>query len=963
LEPDRWRRIDELYHAALERQPNERDGFLAGACQGDADLRREIESLLAQQSGSLLDGQAWEQAPNLFDHQALTPGSQLGPYRVIGPIGSGGMGEVYRASDSRLRREVAIKVLPEHLAKDSQARARLEREARAVSSLNHPHICALYDVGRQDGIDYLVMEYIEGETLAERLLKGPLSMEQALRYAIEIAGALDHAHRQGVTHRDLKPGNIMLTKLGAKVLDFGLAKQSRNREGAAVVTQPTNTLTEEGAVLGTLQYMAPEQLEGKTAGARTDIFAFGVILYEMLTGRKAFEGTSRASIISAIISSNPPPISALQPVSSPLLDPALKRCLAKDPGDRWQSMADLREALQWIASAPTSAKVESPRHPLLLWSAVLVAVLAVSCVTLSVLLWRTTRPVSHSLIRLSVNPAPDAGLVTHEDTILSSDGTRILFIATARDGNSRMYTRSLDSDQSTPVAGTEGAEHPFFSPDSQSVGFFANGALKKVSLLGRASMVLCDARVGRGGSWGADGNLIAGLDGVGPLFRVPSVGGVPEPVTQLNRETKELTHRWPQVLPGARALLFTSNTAPADFDEASIEVKRIGNGPTKTLVHGGYYGRYVPSGHLLYMRAGVMFAAPMDIDRLALTGPSVPMVEGIATDPLSGFAQIDFSQNGTLVYAERHNISLSLAWLDKAGQIQLVRADVGARAVNGLSFSPNGKRVVLSLTVGGLRNLWTYDFDRDTLTRLTFNRAWDNEPVWSPDGKHIAFASTRHGGRLNIYWMSVDGSDTAVRLTESDHLQQPFSFSPDGKRLVFSEFSPRPNAVTHFRLWTLPLKEPERDDPKAGRPEPFLEMPFNEMEPRISPDGRWLAYTSDESGTNEVYVRRFPGPGGKLRISSGGGNNAVWSGNSPNLFYKSAKGIMVVPYQPHSNFLAAGRASLWAERKDLGEFNVAPDGKRFLIVQPNESEQKRPEQLIFILNFFDELRRRVPAGR
>ncbi|MGA7791753.1 MAG: protein kinase [Candidatus Acidiferrales bacterium] len=564
----------------------------------------------------------------------LPAGTKLGPHEILAAIGSGGMGEVYKARDTRLDRIVAIKVLPAHLADRSDLSERFEREAKTIASLNHPHICTLYDTGHQDEIDFLVMEYLEGETLAQRLQKGPLPIQQVLQYATEIADALDKAHRKGITHRDLKPGNIMLTKSGTKLLDFGLAKLKQEVAPAIPDSQlPTlkSAVTAEGTILGTLQYMAPEQVEGKQneIDARTDIFAFGAVVYEMATGRKAFEGKSSASVMAAIMISNPPPMSSLQPVTPLALDRIVKKCLAKDPEERWQSARDVTDELKWIAEGGSQAslltaapKDSGATQGAPAWTSKLSWAMAAGLALLLVVtvgaLWRATRPVERALVRLDVDLGPEVSLDSPRgtDAILSPDGTRIVYVS-----QNRLFTRRLDQPNATELAGTQGVNAPFFSPDGQWVGFFSQGRLQKISVEGGSAITLCDASTGYGGSWGEDDNIIAALNTGGGLSRIPSAGGPPTPVTDL--QNGEVTHRWPQILQGGKAVLFTASASPA-FDGANIEVMSLTDHSTKTFVRGGTFGRYLPSGHLVYINRGTLFVVPFDVNRLEVHGTPAP---------------------------------------------------------------------------------------------------------------------------------------------------------------------------------------------------------------------------------------------------------------------------------------------------------------------------------------------------
>ena len=863
-------------------------------------MRREVEALLAQGDAG---GDSTATMPG--------PGAQLGPYQIEAPIGAGGMGSVYRAVDTRLGRKVAIKICAQQFS------GRFEREARAISSLNHPHICTLYDVGP----NYLVMELVEGETLAARLKKGRLPMAAVLRYAAEIADALAAAHALGIIHRDLKPQNIMITKSGVKVLDFGLAKS------------PTDaTLTATRVVMGTPAYMAPEQLEGKECDARSDIYALGLVLYEMAAGKRAAQ--ERA------------------PIEPAALESIVSTCLEKEPDDRWQSARDIKRAL-----ALPSAPAQGVALPHKAW----IAVAGVLALALAVALWapwRSTRPAEQPLVRLEVDLGPGVSLGNQigASVILSPDGSRLVYVS-----QDRLFIRRLDQAKSVELAGTEGAFAPFFSQDGQWVGFFAQGKLKKVSVEGGAAITLCDASSGRGGSWGEDGNIIAALQGFSALSRIPSSGGAPTPVTELAQG--EVTHRWPQILPGGKAVLFTVSTALGGLDGANIEVMSFKDHRRKTLRRGGAFGRYLPSGHLAYVNRGTLFAVPFDLERLEVRGTPAPLLEEVAYSLVTGSAQFDFSGAasgpGTLVYRSGREASglLTVQWLDGAGKTQPLLAKTSFYGRPRLS--PDGQRLALTVTEG-LRDIWIYELKRDTMTRLTSGGSGDY-PIWSPDGRYIAFQTS--GG---MSWTRADGAGKSQSMTQSKNRQFPWSFTPDGKRLAFWEVNPG----TANALWTVPLDK-DGTGLRAGKPEVFTKT--LSADPSFSPDGRWLSYMSNESGASQVYVRAFPGapsgPGGKWQISNSGGLFPVFSRDGRELFFRTEDNrIMVADYTVKGDSFAAGKPRLWSEKQlaNVGlnpNYDVAPDGKRIAALMPVDApEQKAQNHVIFLQNFFDEVRRRTAAG-
>ncbi len=777
------------------------------------------------------------------------------------------MGEVYKAKDTRLDRTVAIKVLPSHLAESPERRERFEREARAVSSLNHPNICTLHDIGEQDGTHYLVMEYIEGETLADRLTKGPLPLDQALRYGIQIADALDKAHRQGVVHRDLKPGNVMITKPGAKLLDFGLAKlkaTGSSDEAADLSALPTEQkpLTKEGSILGTFQYMAPEQLEGKEADARTDIFAFGSVLYEMVTGKRAFEGKSQASLIGAILKDDPKPLSEIQSMSPPTLDHVVKKCLAKDPENRWQTARDLHGELKWVAESGLEAGVSGlaaarpRRRERLAWGlSILVAVLVTG-----ITFWSVMRPgprPPRPMTRFSVTlPASDQPHLSGDSGIaLSADGRDLLYSAN-RDGVTQLYRRSMDQLDASPIRGTEGAEFPFFSPDGQWVGFFADGKLKKVSLAGGSPVTLCDVGTFVSASWGLDDVITFSFWGAPGLMHVPASGGVREPITTL--EGEEIWYGWPDILPGGKAVLFGVESESL-YNIYSIAVQSLETGELRNLLDGAG-PRYTPTGHIVFWRESSLWAVPFDADRLEVTGSPTPVLEGIQVYR-SGWAPFAVAGDGTLVYMTGGSQTEGLvpAWVDRQGNVSPLPIPVTNYWKPALS--PDGGRLAMDRIDEDARDIWVYDLARGSFSRLTFWKGSDWWPIWSPDGLYITFGSQR-SGKPQLYRKRADGSGDAEEITkEIVQSGWPGAWSPDGKTLVFTV-----STVSNVQgdLWTLSLDENDKPD----LPTTFLETPFTERDATFSPDGRWLAYMSDESERWEVYVRPFPKGEGKWHVST-----------------------------------------------------------------------------------------------
>jgi Tol biopolymer transport system component len=890
------------------------------------------------------------------EEMMLVAGGKLGPYEIIGAIGAGGMGEVYRARDTRLERIVAVKILPDHLSDRAELRERFEREARTVASLNHPHICTLHDIGHQDGTDYLVMEYLEGETLADRLKKGPLPLDQVLRYAIEIFDALDKAHRKGITHRDLKPGNIMLTKSGTKLLDFGLAKlrgpQAAVANLSALPTEGSN-LTAQGTILGTLQYMAPEQLEGKEVDARTDIFAFGVVVYEMATGKKAFEGKSQASLIAKILETDPPPISSLQPMTPPALDRVVKKCLAKEPEKRWQAASDVCDELKWIAEGGTltsTAAVAAPVGKNWLRTTLWAGVAAVACVGVGVAVW-FLKPAAPKVVTRFVMSLPEGQRLQDNFSALaiSPDGTRLVYSAGPGNLTSRLYVRAMDGLEAQPIPGTDGGQNPFFSPDGQRIGFITNaGKLATVPLSGGAPVNLAEVRFPGfyGASWGSQGMIAFVPQGAGPVLQISDTGGEPKPLTRL--EKRESAHGYPELLAGGEGVLFTALLSGA---ATNIVAQSLTTAEHHVLTQTGEQPRYAPSGHLLYVQGGTLMAARFDPQRLAITGAAVPVVQGILST--GGVAEYSFSSTGTLVYVPGsfQGAQSRLVWVDRKGAEQPVAAPAHNYVLP--RVSPDGKRVAVNIEEADSQ-IWLYDLDRETLTRLTFEGSTNIDPVWTPDGKRIALK----GSDNRLFWQPADGSTGAEALTKSELAGNnvPGSWSPDGQVLSFMEVNPE----TGYDIYILPLKD--------GKPRPFLRTPSLETAPRFSPDGHFIAYASDESGRLEIYVRPYPGPGGKWQISTQGGGEPVWNPKGSELFYRSGNKMMAVDFTTRPTF-SAGKPKVLFEGsyvptpRSFPDYDVSPDGQRFLMLKAGGSEDTRSTQINVVLNWFEELKQKVPTGK
>ena len=876
----------------------------------------------------------------------LSAGSRLGPYEILSPLGAGGMGEVYKARDTRLERTVAVKVLPSHMSASPEVRQRFEREAKMISQLSHPHICALYDVGREGETEYLVMEYLEGETLSDRLLKGPMSLEQTLKHGIEIADALDKAHRQGIVHRDLKPGNVMLTKAGVKLLDFGLAKaMAPPQQQSGMTSLPTlmgtgQNLTEAGTILGTFQYMAPEQLEGKEADARTDIFAFGCVLYEMATGKKAFAGASQASLIAAILEREPPPMSSLQPTTPQALDRVVKTCLAKDPDERMQSAHDLAAELRWIGegsaagvASPVAVTTRRSRRGGLGW---IVAALTVLAAGVSIL---SSRGGSVPTETLRVSLLPPVGTISSGPLALSADGRQVAFV-TLKEGQRVLCVRSLGALDAKILPGTENAQHPFWSPDGLSVGFFTHTKMKRIELAGGPPRDLADVSDPRGGTWSPAGVIVFGPDAGSGLYQVSATGGSVTPVTHLDSKRQETSHRWPAFLPDGQHFIYLDR-APSPPERLRIEIGSL-DGKTKAHVLEAESSGVFSRGRLYFVRQTTLMSQPFDPVLLRLSGEPSAVLEGVWRDlQTDGLVSFSVASNGTIAYRAGGFVTNQLSWFDREGRLLRSIGPKGSYASP--AVSPDGRRIVVDITENGSSTgaLELIEESSGSVSRFTFGNVNTTSGVWSPDGSRIAYGSDQKGP-FDIYVKSTSGAAEAAPLVESPFWKYPESWSADGRLLEYRQVDPQ----TRSDIWILPL------DGKS-KPFVFLKTPAEESHASFSPDGRFIAYGSDESGRSEVYVQTFPATGAKWQLSSDGGMSPMWRRDGKELYFATPDGhVMAVPVALRGVSLEAGAPqALFASPAPSmttwgSNLVVSADGQRFLIVTSPIQEVASPITLV-----------------
>jgi len=888
----------------------------------------------------------------------LENGSRLGHFEIVEPLGAGGMGEVYRAQDTRLDRTVAIKVLPQHLSESPELKQRLEREAKAISSLQHPNICTLHDIGSEEGLDFLVMEHLEGETLAVRLERGPLGMDELLTVGTAMADALDKAHRQGLVHRDLKPGNIMLTKAGAKLLDFGLAKGTALASDPAALTQsPTmSPLTEAGMLVGTFQYMAPEQMEGEEADARSDLFAFGAVLYEMATGKRAFEGKTQASLIAAVLDREPVPLGQVQPMAPPALDRVIRTCLAKDPDERFQNAHDVKLQLEWIRDAGSQAGVPVPvatrrkSREKLAWG--VAAISTAAALIAGAMLLRDTTP-EPQVLRAEIAAAADTVFSLSPSApgsvVVSPDGGSLAWAAVGIDGNTTLWVRDLAGTQSREIEGSRDVAYPFWSPDSRSIGYFAEGKIKKVLASGGPSITIGEASNPKGGTWSRDGSILFAPAHNSPIVTMSDEGGEPTPITELNESLEENSHRHPRFLPDGRHFMYFARVGAMGtaVEGSGIWIGSLDGGEPRRLTHTSSQAEFA-SGHLLFARGDALLAQPFDPDRLEFTGDPQTLVEGIVAMSGAAMAAFSLSQQGLLAYQlGGGDLMTELAWFNREGARLKTLGDPGFH--NGPEISPDQSRAVVTIADSqtGAGDIWIYDLDRGIRSRFTFDPSEDGAAIWTPDGKQIYWSSTRVAA-YDIYVKDVDGADQDQELLASDDVKFPSSISPDGRYVAFAKGVG--GGTSNSDLFALEL---------AGDGE-WMELAtseFNEWMPQISPDGRWFAYESNESGRNEIYVSSFPHPGRKWQVSAEGGSQPRWRSDGREMYFltPTAK-IMVAEIDTSGSGVVVGEVSELFDAPRMPttgtDYDVTADGQRFLMNTVGDSAF---EPITLVVNWTAEL--------
>jgi len=896
-------------------------------------------------------------------------GETLAHFRITEKLGEGGMGEVYRAEDSKLGREVALKVLPAVFAEDTDRMGRFSREAQVLASLNHPNIAGIHQLERDDKIQFLVMELVEGETLAERLERGQVPLDEALQITLQVIAGVEEAHDQGIVHRDLKPANIKITPKGqVKVLDFGLAKALQGDPSAtgsspSLAHSPTMTaqMTGVGVLLGTAAYMSPEQARGEIADRRADIWALGIVLMEMLNGKTVYGANTMSDTLAGVLARDPKweELPADTPVAIRRL---LERCLEKDSRKRLQAIGEARLAIERYIEDPAASEAEAlpagdvAAMPWMRIAPWLIAAALVGALAVAPVIWLSRPGISEAPPVRSSLVLPEARALHRgygSPVAISPDGERVVQAFSAGT-NHELYIRGLDQwAGSVLVAGAaQGRPYqPFFSPDGEWLGFVTPDTLNKVPVSGGTPIKLCDVNLSRGASWGPDGTIVFAPNPAGGLSRVAAAGGEPEPLTELDPEKKEITHRWPQVLPGGGAVLFTAHSSDSNFDQAWIEVLDLASGQRRVVHQGGTYGRYVESGHLVYMNQGTLFALPFDLDSLEPTGSAAPVVQGVGSSGQGG-AYFEVSSTGVLAFVPGHEgggAQLEAVLVDREGKAEALTDE--KRDYAHPSFSPDGRRLAFEIATDENTDVWVYDVERDVSTRLTFDDGFDGVPVWSPDGESIAFSSGREEGTPGIFRKAADGSGEVERIAGIERPMVPWSWSPDGSRIAVMVQNPD----TNFDLALVSVE--------TGEVEPFLTTQYVEYGPTFSPDGKWLAYGNNESGDWEVYVRPIDGGKGKWQISSGGGTYPRWSRDGKEIFMGWQNGtIRAVSVETGEGQLRASRprelfSGSYADlTSDNLMYEVTPDGRRFLLFRGQAAgSSSGHEHVSLVSDWFSEL--------
>jgi eukaryotic-like serine/threonine-protein kinase len=951
MKPERWKQIDQLFDLALQREASQRTAFLKKACAGDEELRREVESLLAHREGAecFIEVPALEDVAGELAESQPPPlvGQQIDAYKICSLLGVGGMGEVYRAKDTRLGREVAVKVLPSSFSADGGRLRRFEREARAAGRLNHPNVLAIYDVGTCDGSPYIVSELLEGATLRDQMGGNALTQRKSIDYALQIARGLAAAHEKGIIHRDLKPENVFITKDGrVKILDFGLAKLTHPAmDSGDLMETSTATGTAPGVLMGTAGYMSPEQVRAQVVDHRSDIFSLGAVLYEMVSGQRAFQGKSVVEMMNAILKEEPPELPPNRRLA-PALERIVRHCLEKSPEQRFQSASDIAFNLEALSdSTPSTFPVllRRSKRERLAW--VVAAVATLTALVLAIAYFRRA-PIGAPVLKLSVLPPENATFGSA--SAISPDGRHLAFVATAN-GKTLLWVRRLDSLTAQALPGTEGADDPFWSPDGRFIAFFAQGKLKKVEISGGPPQPLCDATDDRGGTWNRDGVIIFAPNLQGELYRISVAGGAAAPLTTLDYASQENSHRWPHFLPDGQHFVYFVRSAQRD--KQGFYVGSLDSTKKERLLNGSGSIAYVAPGYLLFVRNGTLMAHRFDVNSLQITGEPISLAEQVACKYRT-YSEFSVSDAGVLTYRRDSGLAHELIWFDRGGkQIASVASPAD---FNTTRLSPDEKRVagVRFDPYSGAGDIWLLE-PHGITSRFTFDPGYEWLPVWSPDGSRIVFSSNRNGP-MDLYLRELSSSAPERLLLESRTQKLPTDWSRDGRFILYEDFQPNTNKPD---LWVLPMSGDRH-------PMPFLQTPFEERQGQFSPDGRWIAYVSDESGRYEVYVQSFPAAGAKRQISATGGTEPRWRRDGKELFYLGANGkLMAVQVKGDSGFEASVPKALFATPplepggRLLSNYSVTADGERFLINSFPEQVMSTP--ITVVINWTAELRKKL----